>query len=94
MACLNLICMFLVISNQLGLHVHQGDIPTSYVKAKMKEVIHVRQPSGLEEESSTKVWLLKIAFYGLKQAGREWNAEINSFLLEYDLVPTREDRCV
>ncbi|GMF33407.1 unnamed protein product [Phytophthora lilii] len=33
-------------------------------------------------------------FDGLKQAGREWNVELDSFLRERDLVLLREDPCV
>ncbi|KAE8912640.1 hypothetical protein PF003_g3708 [Phytophthora fragariae] len=91
---LNSIRTFLALITQTGMRVRQGDVPTAYVKAGLKETIYVRQPKGFEEGSPTSVWRLKKALYGLKQAGREWNAELNGFLLHCGLVPTREDPCV
>ncbi|KAG3001119.1 hypothetical protein PC120_g20474 [Phytophthora cactorum] len=84
----------LVLVTQKGMRVRQGDVPTAYVKAVLAEVIYVRQPRGFEEASQPHVWRQKKALYGIKQAGREWNVELNKFLISYGLKPTREDACV
>lgn len=91
---LNSIRTFLALVTQNGMRVRQGDVPSAYVKARLKETIFARQPKGFEEGIPTSVWRLNKALYGLKQAGREWNAELDSFLRHYGLIPTREDPCV
>ncbi|GMF37740.1 unnamed protein product [Phytophthora fragariaefolia] len=93
-ATLTSIRVFLAMATQMGMRVRQGDVPTAYVKAGLTEVLYVRQPRGFEEGSRTKVWRFKKALYGLNQAGREWNVALNKFLVDYGLIPTREDACV
>ena len=41
-----------------------------------------------------KVCKLKKAIYGLRQAGRQWHAELNKTLLKIGLIPTNADSCV
>ncbi|KAE8985413.1 hypothetical protein PR002_g22645 [Phytophthora rubi] len=86
--------VFLAECNQSGIHIRQGDVPTAFVKANLREVIYVKQPKGFEEGEPGQVWLLHKALYGLKQAGREWYIELDEFLRSQGLVPTREDPCV
>lgn len=50
------------------------------------------QPPGFE--NGDLVCKLGKAIYGLKQSGRQWNAEFVSFLQEYGLRQTFADSCV
>jgi hypothetical protein len=40
------------------------------------------------------VWHLQNDFYGLKQAGREWNHEVDAYLKDYGLTATKDDACL
>ncbi|KAE9281721.1 hypothetical protein PR003_g27595 [Phytophthora rubi] len=75
--------------------IRQGDVPTAYLKAAVKETIYVKQVKKFEKPGEeNKVWLLKKALYGLRQAGREWNNEIDSYLKSYALKATTGEACL
>ncbi len=58
------------------------DVQTAYLNAELKEVVYMAQPDGFSSDSSsTAVWRLLKAIYGLKQAGREWNQHLDSFIV-------------
>ena len=73
----------LAISAQLGLHVRQMDVDTSFLNAPIKEDIWVRMPKGTPLASTDDgIYKLQKSLYGLKQAPREWNNHINDFLIK------------
>ncbi|KAG6614890.1 Integrase catalytic core protein [Phytophthora cinnamomi] len=71
---------------KFGMAMRQGDVPAAYLKAPLKETVFVKQVKGFEHPGmESNVWRLKKALDGLKQAGREWNLEIDKFLKECGL---------
>jgi hypothetical protein len=93
----DIVCVkiFLVLAAKMHMTVRQGDVPAAYLKAAVKETISVEQVKDFEKPGEEdKVWLLKKALYGLRQAGREWDQEIGGFLRGYGLKPTTGDACL
>ena len=61
----------------------QLDIKTAFLYADVEEEIYVYPPASVDTpDSSVKwCWKLKKALYGIKQAPRDWNDTITSFLI-------------
>ena len=57
------------------------DVKSTILNDNLEEVVYVEQATGFvikgEEE---KVWILKKAFYRLKQTPRAWNSKIDGYL--------------
>ena len=71
------------------------DVKTAYLYGELDEDIYVTPPSNLTTpENKGKVWKLKKAIYGLKQAGRCWNKKITSVLEQQKLKRSQADPCV
>ena len=72
----------------------QLDIKTAFLNATVKETIYVEPAEGMNIDSSRYVLRLKRALYGIKQAPREWNANINEFLISLGFKPCIKDTCI
>jgi hypothetical protein len=62
---------------------HQMDVNTAYLNAFMDEEdrVYMDQPEGfVDARRPHAVCLLRKSLYGTKQAGANWNKEVNSFL--------------
>ena len=65
----------------LHLLLKQLDVTTAYLQAPMHEKVYMRQPEGfVDPQRPHAVCLLKKSLYGTKQAGHNWNNEVNSFI--------------
>ena len=69
------------------------DIKGAYLNGKLKERVYMRQPEGFGDGTG-RVCLLIKTLYGLKQAGREWNKELDSKLRKKGYSRLRSDPCV
>ncbi|SGZ30860.1 BQ5605_C046g12247 [Microbotryum silenes-dioicae] len=75
-----------------GYHVHQADIDKAYLHGKLDTPLYIRVPDGIYMPG--KVLQLHRSLYGLRQAGRIWNDEIDSALSALGYVATESDHCV
>src|SRR6266581_5738828 len=73
--------------------IHQMDIKGAYLNGNLKERVYMRQPEGYGDESG-RVCLLVKTLYSLKQAGREWNRELDNKLRRRGYARLRSDPCV
>ena len=77
--------------------VHQMDVKSAYLNAKIDCDIYMEEPKGFESKSNgneRKVLKLKKSLYGLKQSGRMWNNLLHSFLVGQGFVRSDVDNCV
>jgi len=68
------------ISAQKNFNIEQIDINAAYLNEKLNENIYMKPPEGHNDYNKC-FWKLNKAIYGLKQSGRQWNQEINQFLI-------------
>lgn len=84
----------------LSLTLEMMDVKTAYLNAHLSETIYMEQPKGYEQwydDNGVRmlfICLLLRAIYGLKQAGREWNEELNAFVLSLGFRRLLTDSCV
>ena len=83
----------LAIANKLDLELHQMDVKTAFLNGKLSEEIYMKQPPGVEKDSS-KVCKLNRSLSGPKQATRMWNAEIDGYLKQAGYTQSKVDACV
>ena len=59
-----------------NLKIQQMDVKGTYLNGILKEKVYMRQPEGYDDGTG-RVCLMIKTLYGLKQSGREWNAELD-----------------
>ena len=74
------------------LHIQQMDVKGAYLNGTLKECVYMQQPEGFADGSG-RVCLLVKTLYGLKQAGHEWNIELDSKLRRRGYARLRSDPC-
>lgn len=83
----------LAIGTELDLEIDTVDAVGAYLNGKLSVDVYMRQPIGFDDGSG-RVCKLKLALYGLKQSGREWNTVIDSYLRERGFRACVSDPCV
>ena len=64
-----------------GWKIHHLDVKTAFLHGDLKEEVYVSQPQGfIVKGQEDKVYKLKKALYGLRQAPRAWNVKLNQIL--------------
>jgi len=67
---------------------------TAFLNGDLTETIYMEQPNGfIRRGEEGKVYLLKRAIYGLKQAAKSWNDKIN-YLINQDFCRSNYDPCI
>ena len=83
----------LAIAPMRKLYIHQLDIKGAYLNGILKERVYMRQPEGYGDGTDHICLLIK-TLYGLKQAGHEWNLELDSKLTKRGYSSLDSDPCV
>jgi hypothetical protein len=75
--------------------VYQADIDIAYLNATLTEDIYMEQPEGyINSKHPEYVWKLNKSLYGLKQAGYEWNKDLDKHLHTSGFVQNKVDPCI
>lgn len=65
-----------------GWMIHHLDVKTAFLHGDLREEVYVSQPQGfIVKGQESKVYKLKKALYGLRQAPRAWNLKLNRILV-------------
>ena len=87
--------IFLAISVQLGLIIHTMDVDTAFLNADIDEDIWVKIPEGTKLAANDDgIYKLRKSLYGLKQASRNWNNDINQYLVDNGFTRLEADPCI
>lgn len=83
----------LAISVEMGYHIHQMDVTTTYIQGDLSETVYMEQPP-MFEHNKNKVYRLPRPIYGLKQSGRAWQHKLSEKLKEIGLNASKVEACV
>jgi hypothetical protein len=75
-----------------NLKVHQMDIKGAYLNGILQEEIYIKQAEGCGDGTDQVCQLVKM-LYGLKQAGREWNKQLDAKLRKHRYKRLLSDPC-
>jgi hypothetical protein len=73
------------------------DVGNAFLNASMpkEQQVYMEQPPGfIEQGKEGWVWLLLKSLYGLKQAGRLWNKELDAFIVSLGFTRLISDPCL
>nr|GFC38615.1 retrovirus-related Pol polyprotein from transposon TNT 1-94 [Tanacetum cinerariifolium] len=74
--------LFIVYAAHKSFTVYQMDVKIAFPYGPLKEEVYVNQPDGfVDPYHPDKVYRLKKALYGLKEAPRAWYDELSNFLV-------------
>ena len=73
--------LIIALAGSHGWEIHHLDVKTAFLHGELKEEVFVNQPEGfIVTGEEHKVYKLKRALYGLRQAPRAWNIKLNQIL--------------
>ena len=85
----------LALANVKDWHIHQMDVKTAFLQGSIDAEIFMEQPVGyVDKNSPNHVCKLQKSIYGLKQAARCWNTEIDTFLQSTGYTKCSSDGCI
>lgn len=81
----------LAVKNRMS--IYQMDAETAFLQGDLHENVYMKQAQGYDDNSG-RVYHLKKAVYGLKQASRMWNLKLNDILIKFNFNRSKTDPCV
>jgi len=75
------------------LQVHGMDVVAAYLNGKLDEEVYMKQPPGFNDGTG-RVCKLILFIYSLKQAGRNWNIELDTVFKSLGFIQLIADQCV
>ena len=88
----SLIRLLLAFAVKYNLSIDQMDVITAFLNPELEEDVYVVLPAGYRYEG--EICKLKKSIYGLKQASRAWNKEIDKVLKGSGLKQSSQDPCI
>lgn len=82
------------LANDLDLSVDHIDIACAFLNGNLNETIFMEQPIGFDNRDNSKVCLLNMSIYGLKQASKMWNSKVHDLLNNNGYVQSQFEPCV
>ncbi|KAF0894043.1 hypothetical protein E2562_033922 [Oryza meyeriana var. granulata] len=74
--------LLLAVAAHAGWGVHHMDVKSAFLNGELTEEVYVQQPPGFAVDGQEhKVYRLRKALYGLRQAPRAWNAKLDDSLM-------------
>ena len=87
--------MLLSLAVELDLKIDHLDVKTAFLNGDLSEEIYMCQPEGfIKKGEEHKVYRLKKAVYGLKQASRSWYEKVKQVLLPLHYVQSKHENCI
>ncbi|KAE9312992.1 hypothetical protein PR003_g19619 [Phytophthora rubi] len=83
--------MIIALAAKLNLKVYGGDINTAYLNASLE---YVKSIEGFPCAVDGHMYVVRKALYGLRQSGREWNTELNGWLLDRGFQRCATEPCL
>jgi hypothetical protein len=84
--------VLLSLAAQKNYDAHQLDVKTAFLNGDLEEEIYMKCPPGFEVPG--KVWRLKKALYGLRQAAQAWHKKLKTTLLTSGFSVSLTDPCL
>lgn len=81
----------LAVKNQMK--IHQMDAETAFLQGDLEENVYMKQADAYDDNTG-RVYHLRKAIYGLKQASRVWNLKLNNVLINHNFRRSKTDPCV
>ncbi|XP_047985264.1 uncharacterized protein LOC125225549 [Leguminivora glycinivorella] len=87
--------MLLSLAVELDLKIDHLDVKTAFLNGDLSEEIYMAQPEGFVQKGNEhKVYKLKKAVYGLKQASRAWYEKVKEVLVAEQFTQSKYESCI
>jgi len=78
-------CFIIALAVCYKLQVHGMDVIAAYLNSKLDEEVYIKQPPWFDDGIG-RVYKLILFIYGLKQAGKNWNIELDTAFKSLEFI--------